>query len=256
MSEVKKFSLLGAVKAAQSQEKKNEETPNAVVDKPVNAVTTVAAKTPVVLETPAPRKSLLHGGYLAPKNPGATGPTGKQAAKSDSGGRLVVSGDSANQIAKPSPAKGALLAGVQKAKENQEKAQADMAYIFNEMPVDFKELLDRFDTLLKRDTGINDFNIDMIRAYVKRIMMDLREHPEYDGLVIDRDVRNVIAFIRSTKEKAIEAASEKKEKSEKKKANAGKSKNRFGDVGGFIDFGPTGPGGIAELAASEDWSMK
>lgn len=106
--------------------------------------------------------------------------------------------------------------------------------LFKEPPKDFKAMLDHFDSLINKDTGIDQYNIDFCREYVKKIYLDLRQQPELEGLMIDRDVRNVIMFIRATKSRAIEAGEVKKVKAEKKAKI--KPSARFGNIGGTFDM--------------------
>lgn len=70
----------------------------------------------------------------------------------------------------------------------------------------FKMELDQLDSLLFRDIPdqINPVNYDGVRNTVKRIMADLKANPAYDQLMIDRDVHNIIAFIRATRRSAVD----------------------------------------------------
>ena len=111
--------------------------------------------------------------------------------------------------------------------------------LFRELPMDFKELLDSFDAAMVRDKGITDFNLDLSRAYVKRIMVDLKENPEFDGLMIDRDVHNIMTFIRAVHERARIGVVEKKEKAATKTKKVPASK-RFNLDDKVLDLGALG----------------
>ena len=93
----------------------------------------------------------------------------------------------------------------------------------------FKFTLDLLDAKLTEIHGrMDNFNIDSIRSIVSRIMIDLKEHPDYEGLYLgDRDVHNIMAFMYSVREQAVESnvkkvvkAETKSKKNEKKSALA------------------------------------
>jgi len=146
-----------------------------------------------------------------------------------------------------------LLATAQKASEDKAESDRKAEVIFRELPIDFKELTNNFDDLLAKSAGITMVNIDTARAYVKRIMTDLKEHPEYDRLLIDRDVHNIIKFVRSLKETALETVEVKRDKSAKAESRAKGRKNRFGDTAGLIlDLDSSAPiNGIEDLSKLE-----
>ena len=128
--------------------------------------------------------------------------------------------------------------------------QESYDHLFDKIPENFKEVLDRFDELLIRDQGVNDMNVMHLRDYVQRIFVDLANNPEYDGLLIDRDVHNVIKYMRAVKGQAQELAVEKQAKAAKSSANRGK-KNKFAEIGKGLDFNAL-PKSITELADFED----
>lgn len=84
----------------------------------------------------------------------------------------------------------------------------------------FKFTLDLLDAKLTEVHGrLDQFNIDTIRSIVSRIMIDLKEHPDYDGLYLgDRDVHNIMAFMYSVREQAMESNVKKVVKAEVKSA--------------------------------------
>lgn len=178
------------------------------------------------------RASLARAGVKAQPAPVSSG----ASARSESQGTpTILEGEIVSPTSVAKPAQNRLLAAAIAGQEKRDVVQKDYSYLFAEEPKDFQELLNRFDAVLARDSGIDDFNIDLCRNYVRRIYTDLQNQPELDGLLIDRDVANVIHFIRATKAKAMEVGLEKQTKSENKKAKA-KPKNRFGDAVLNLDF--------------------
>jgi hypothetical protein len=149
------------------------------------------------------------------------------------------------------PKAGSLLAAAAKGVEKQKAAEQDYAYLHTELPTDVKELCDRFDEMMARDQGIDVMNLGLARAYVKKIMVMLKENPEFDGLIIDRDVHNIMAFVRSTREQAVATINTKAEKSAKAAANKAKKTNRFGSIEA-IDFGGLPAKGAISLEALKD----
>lgn len=100
----------------------------------------------------------------------------------------------------------------------------------------FQRDLDLLDALLVRDKyTIDDFNIDDIRKMISGVMKDLKSNPTmYDGLVLDRDVHNIMAFCFATQQRAIEANVKKGATAEKKVAKGKKVstlKINFGGMG-------------------------
>ena len=86
----------------------------------------------------------------------------------------------------------------------------------------FKERLEKLDRLIQVDTNLSSYTIDAARNHVKQIMIDLKEQPELDSCLIDRDVHNILRFIRSVKDTAIQ---EKAVVKVKKAAKAGKGRS-------------------------------
>lgn len=89
----------------------------------------------------------------------------------------------------------------------------------------FKATLDKLDALVQSELGISPYTIDVIRGHVKQIMLDLVTQPELDSILIDRDVHNVLAFIRHVKVDAVEARESTKTKKVAKAAKDSKFKN-------------------------------
>lgn len=80
--------------------------------------------------------------------------------------------------------------------------------------VAFRDALDRLDSLLAQD--FDPVSLALSRGIVKRVMQELQTYPEFNGIVQDRDVRNVFVFLRRAVDQAQILGSEKSEKKEKR----------------------------------------
>lgn len=92
-----------------------------------------------------------------------------------------------------------------------------------ELIVGFKANCDKLNELILADTGLSPYTVDAAKGFVRQIMIDLRDQPELDSCIIDRDVHNILTFIRRVKYDAAEAQAEvktKKAKAESKKKTA------------------------------------
>lgn len=240
-----KFSILGAYKAKQAtpapiQKESLDANTSESISIPITSAGDVSGNADssgiqnesIVVEAAAQDKTTRTSLLGKRIQSGATGAAVQSGSDSKANANVAGSGSPGTSLA----AKPSLLAGVAKAAQRKEALSQDHSYLFAEMPEDYKELVDRFDAMLVRDNGIDFVNLDLARAYVKKIMIMLKEQPELDGLTQDRDVRNIIMFIRSLKESAVEQVAEKKVKGEKRKATAAAKKvNRFGNFDA-IDF--------------------
>lgn len=146
-----------------------------------------------------------------------------------------------------------ILAAAAAAKKAEPQANYD--HLFDQIPEKFEDVLKKFDELMIRDQGVNDLNVGHLRDYVKRIFVELKENPEYDGLIIDRDVHNVIKFMRAVKGQAQELAIDKKAKAAKKEANSAK-KNRFAAIAGNLDIGGQMPKTIQDMSQLDDLTLE
>lgn len=90
-------------------------------------------------------------------------------------------------------------------------------------PQGFKARLDAFDAMIMAEAGINQQQLDAARNHVATIMVELKENPEYDGMLIDRDVHNIMLYVRAsasfTKSEFV-LVNEKKTKAAVKKSNS------------------------------------
>lgn len=114
-------------------------------------------------------------------------------------------------------------------------------------PMGMAERLDELDRLIMRDNGISAFTLDAIRGHVKIIMIQLKEEPELDAILIDRDIHNVLSFIRHVRVDAMAAQTVKAEKATVKSRKGGVGKIKFdmtkalgsldGDLGNLQNLG-------------------
>lgn len=112
----------------------------------------------------------------------------------------------------------------------------------------FQTLLNEFDAMVGAVGNITQLELDQSRNFVARIMKDLVTHPELDGLVIDRDVHNVMKFVQASSgmaNKNFVTSQERKSKAADKKAAAAAISL---DV---FDFGADIAGQMAALKAKK-----
>jgi len=88
-------------------------------------------------------------------------------------------------------------------------------------PESLKSRLDSLDAIISSELGISTLTLDAIRAHVMEIMVTLKGQPELDSILIDRDVHNVLAFIRNVRVDAIESRAATKVKAAKAVAKKG-----------------------------------
>lgn len=192
-------------------------------------------------------------GVVAQKVPSILGTLGSRADRNVEGqapGNLGESvGSNAAEVvpveSAPAPKK-SLLAAIA-AREQTERAKENFDHLFEAIPEDFQQKLDFFDELMSRDQGSLDFNLNRARDFVKKIMIELKENPEYDGMIIARDVHNIIAFQRRLKDAAQATISTKVEKAAKKAAKP-KGADRFSLDLDSIDLGAKPPKSLQDLS--------
>lgn len=99
-------------------------------------------------------------------------------------------------------------------------ASASDANAEEKSPVDkFRESLDQLDSLLTKD--FDAISLALSRDIVKRVMIELRTNPEFNGIVQDGDVRNIFIFLRRAVDRAKDSGTEKVEKKVKRAKKAG-----------------------------------
>jgi hypothetical protein len=98
----------------------------------------------------------------------------------------------------------------------------------DEIPLDFAGMLARVDALVNKDieagdaTGLDAFNVDTCRSYVVKIFAEMKADPNLDGMMIAKDTRNILAFLRYTKTLAQDEIQTKAVKATKTKENKAK----------------------------------
>ncbi len=86
---------------------------------------------------------------------------------------------------------------------------------------DVRNLCDSIDTMIE---GFGDKlagpPLIQVRGYVQSLMVTLKSHPEFDSVLIDKDVRNVMRFIRAVRGEALASREIKEVKREIKTIKA------------------------------------
>lgn len=86
---------------------------------------------------------------------------------------------------------------------------------------DVRGLCDEIDSMIGNfDNLLVGPSLIQLRGYVMTLMVTLKQNPEFDSVMIDKDVRNVMRVIRSIREEALASRSIKEVKREVKKAKA------------------------------------
>jgi hypothetical protein len=67
-----------------------------------------------------------------------------------------------------------------------------------------RELCDKIDAMIAADQMVAGPSLATLRNYVMTLMMTLKSKPEYDSVIIDKDIRNVMTFIRSTRQESLD----------------------------------------------------
>jgi hypothetical protein len=108
---------------------------------------------------------------------------------------------------------------------------------------------DQIDKLIGDEAGaaLEGPSLITVRNYVQTLMVTLKTRPEFDSVIIDKDVRNIMKFIRATREEALalrEVKTTKKAVREAKKETATKKTSAkalgFEDAFKSVMFGPFG----------------
>jgi hypothetical protein len=94
-------------------------------------------------------------------------------------------------------------------------------------PEDIRATMDEVDSLMASDVGISTIALGVIRNKIESVMISLRDNPEWDSILLDNDVRNMVRFLRSIKGEAqlvLEEKSQKKAVAASKRAGVAKGK--------------------------------
>lgn len=116
-------------------------------------------------------------------------------------------------------------------------------------PAGFRAVLDYLDELIGTTTQIQLIQMDAARSHVKTIMQQLVSNPEYDEILVDKDVHNVMVFVQSSVTMAQAGFVQKKQTKEKKEAKKSKYGNMTFDEN--ILLGIAGPDG---KVADDPWA--
>lgn len=94
-------------------------------------------------------------------------------------------------------------------KEERSVKALDEAAIL-EGPAGVRQLCDEVDRLMTDPAiGLSHLSMPTIREYCRRLMITLKNHPEYDSVILDKDVRNMMAFIQATRVNAVHTRQQK-----------------------------------------------
>jgi hypothetical protein len=92
-------------------------------------------------------------------------------------------------------------------------------------PEGMRAKLDRLDKMIIANSGVDQTSVDTARNYVQEIMVELKTHPEYKGVLAANDVHNIMTFVRSSltlTQKTFQSTAEKRTKAATKKAGTAK----------------------------------
>jgi hypothetical protein len=87
-------------------------------------------------------------------------------------------------------------------------------------PEGFQARLDALDAVVSREAMLSDFSASFAKNRIKDIFLELRKFPEYDGLIVDRDVHNIMSYMQYTITFAQEKYAEKKTAKVKRESKA------------------------------------
>lgn len=65
-------------------------------------------------------------------------------------------------------------------------------------PAGVRERLDAIDQIIGGASEVSTLAIDTVRGYVAEIMKMLKSNPAYDSILVDKDMHNVMLFVRSS----------------------------------------------------------
>ncbi len=109
-----------------------------------------------------------------------------------------------------------------------------------------REVCDNFDSQIRNISSLAGPDLAVLRNQVQTIMITLKEHPEFDSVLIADDIKNVFRWIRATRAEALalrDIKVEKKVTREVKKTTTTKkigTADSFADAFNAIMFNPGG----------------
>lgn len=99
---------------------------------------------------------------------------------------------------------------------------------------DFAAKMQRLDLTIGEIESISQLEIDHVRNLVVEIMLDLKQFPEFDGMVRAKDTRNLMKFIQATSSQVNNQFAKVAEKREVKKAKSGGLTVNLDAMAGFL----------------------
>lgn len=122
--------------------------------------------------------------------------------------------------------------------------------VIESSPAGMRAKLDRLDKMIIANSGVDQASIDTARNYVQDIMVELKTHQEYAGVLVANDVHNIMTFVRESlnlTQKTFQTTAEKRTKSAAKKA--GTTKFDFSGVGDASLEAPKVPAPVSKQTA-------
>lgn len=108
-------------------------------------------------------------------------------------------------------------------------------------PEGMRVKLDRLDKMIIANSGIDQMSVDTARKYVQDIMIELKTHPEYMGVLVDKDIHNVMTFVRESMNLAQKTFQEVANKRQTKAIKDSKKPQTKFDLSGLGDMSLDGP---------------
>jgi len=81
-----------------------------------------------------------------------------------------------------------------------------------------KALCDDMDTHIVANPLLKGPVLSILRAHVSSLMVTLKQHPEFDSVMIDKDVHNIMTFVMATRDEAVVLRDVKTDKKAKRGA--------------------------------------
>lgn len=91
-----------------------------------------------------------------------------------------------------------------------------------------RTMLDAVGTLVNGQDRLTGFDMSTCTNYVRSIMVTLREHPEYDGILLPQDLRNIVGFFQANYHEAYGMQAAKDSAAALKATLSGKSTKATG----------------------------
>lgn len=82
-------------------------------------------------------------------------------------------------------------------------AKQEAERLLLDSPDAVRRICDAADALIESNPDLVGPPLFELRNYVERLMVTLKQRPEFDSVIIDKDVRNIMKFIRATRGEAL-----------------------------------------------------